>query len=306
MPDPKLRGRPLLALLIMSFTWGYAWTGLKVGLLDCGPFTFAALRMSLGAFCLLLILPLTGRPLMPQRIPELVKLGLVQTAALFTLSTWAVAEGSAGRAAFLAYTMPFFTLLFAWPLLGERVRGLQWLAVLLGACGLVVVVQPWNMSGTIASKSFAIGSGIAWAMGAIMVKRLQRREPMDLISMTAWQMFFGSLPLLAVAWWIPEAPVVWSTRFITVLLLIGIVTTALGWLLWVYVLNHMPAGTASLGTLAAPVVAMASASFHLGERPGATEFIGMGLIAAALLTLSLHALRQHREPTSATVQPDGG
>ena len=112
----------------MSIMWGYGWVALKVGLMDAEPFTFTAVRVTLSAACLLLLLRLGGRSLVPGRVPELIKLGLVQTTALFTLSTWAVAQGSAGRVAFLTYTMPFFTLLFAWPLLGEKVRGFQWLA----------------------------------------------------------------------------------------------------------------------------------------------------------------------------------
>ncbi len=289
--------RPLLALLAMSLLWGYAWTGLKIGLLDCPPFMFAALRMGLGALCLLLILRVRGRAFMPRRIPELVWLGLVQTTVLFTLSTWAVAEGNAGRVAFLAYTMPFFTLLFAWPVLGERVRGLQWLAIAFAAFGLVAIVQPWHASGTLTSNVLAVGAGIAWALGAIMVKQLQRRAPMDLVAMTAWQMFFGAIPLFALAFAIPEAPVVWTARFVTVLLLIAVVTTAIGWLLWIYVLDHLPAGIASMGTLLAPVIAMATSNYHFGERPNALEAGGMAAIVTALLVLTWHT----RSPPAARI-----
>lgn len=301
----KIRGRPLLALIGMSFLWGYSWTGIKMGLLDASPLTFAALRMGIGASCLLLVLPLTGRPFLPRRLPELLKLGLVQTTGLVTLSTWAVHEGTAGRAAFLGYTMPFFTLLMAWPFLGERVRGLQWLSIFLAACGLVVIVEPWNMSGKLFSSLLGIAVGFTWALAAIMVKRLQLRAPMDLLSMTAWQMFLGCLPLIAVAIWLPEAPVIWSTRFITVLLLVSVVTTAVGWILWLYVLNNLPAGTASMGTLSAPIIAILSSSFHLGERPSTVELIGVSLIGGALLILSFNALREHRELPSTTAQGEG-
>ena len=202
--------------------------------------------------------------------------------------------------------MPFFTLLLAWPMLGEKVRGMQWLAIACAAAGMIAIVQPGQPSGTLLSNALAIGAGIAWALGAIMVKRLQRRAPMDLISMTAWQMFLGSVPLLCIAWWIPEAAVVWSGRFILVLVLIGVVTTAFGWLLWVYVLDNMSAGTASLGTLAAPVIAMATSHYHFGELPDPVELAGMALIVTALLVLSVNALRQRRAPPSVTVQADGG
>ncbi|MFT4582144.1 MAG: drug/metabolite transporter (DMT)-like permease [Gammaproteobacteria bacterium] len=290
----KLPGRPLLALLTMSILWGYGWTALKLGLIDAPPFTFTALRMSLSAACLLLMLPLTGRSLLPRRIPELLGLAAVQTSLLFICSTWAVHEGSAGRVAFIVYTMPFFTLLFAWPLLGERVRGLQWLAIALAAAGLISIIQPWHRYGNMESNLLALGAGITWAVGAILVKQLQAREPMDLLSMTAWQMVFGSIPLIAIAWYLPEDPIVWSTRFITVLAFVSVVITAFGWMLWMYALNNLEAGTASLATLAAPPIAMISSAMIFDENPNVFEIAGMCLIGVALLVLSVHAIRGAR------------
>ncbi|MEM7467910.1 MAG: DMT family transporter [Pseudomonadota bacterium] len=283
--------RPILALLTMSILWGYSWTILKMGLLDADPFTFTALRIGTGAGALLVILPLTGRPWRPTRIPELLRLGMVQSAALFTFSTWAIYHGNAGRVAFLTYTMPFFTLLMAWPILGERVKGLQWLAIFFAATGLVAIVQPWNLDNTPLSNALAIAAGAAWGLGAIMVKRMQNRAPMDLIAMTAWQMFFGLIPLIVAAVLTPNAYVEWTPRFIGVVLFIGVISTACGWLLWVYALNNLEAGTASLGTLLAPVIAMASSAYHFGERPNGVEYLGMGAIIAALLTLSFIAIR---------------
>ncbi len=290
----NLPARPLLALLTMSVLWGYGWVALKLGLLDAEPFTFTALRMSLSAVCLLLMLRLTKRPVLPRRVPELVTLGMVQTAALFTLSTWAVARGNPGRVAFLVYTMPFFTLLFARVWLGERVPGRQWLAIALAAAGLAAIIQPWRMHGSMTSNGLALGAATAWAAGAVMVKRLQRRAPMDLLSMTAWQMVFGSLPLLALALSIDEAPIVWSPRFVAVLLLVTVVITAGGWMLWMYALDKLEAGTAGMATLAAPPIAMAASALQFGERPNVLEALGMALIVLALLVLSLNAMRAPR------------
>jgi len=288
----KLPGRPVLALLTMSVLWGYGWTAMKIGLLDAPPFKFTAVRMTFSALCLLAMLPLTGRAFWPHRSRELMTLALVQTSALFTFSTLAVAAGSPGHVAFLVYTMPFFTLLIAWPLLGERVRGLQWLAIVLAAAGLIAIIQPWHLHGSMASNVLGISAGIAWAIGAVMVKRLQQRAPMDLLSMTAWQMFFGSLPLLAIAWWVPEAAIVWSPRFVATLILISVGITAFGWMLWMYALNNLTAGAAGLATLAAPPIAMLSSAIQFGERPTALEGAGMCFIILALLVLSLKGLRE--------------
>ena len=285
------RAAPVLALIVMSILWGYGWVALKIGLLDAEPFKFTALRMSLSAVCLLLMLRLSGRPLRPRRLPELIKLGLVQTSALFTLSTWAVHEGSAGRVAFLVYTMPFFTLLFAWPMLGERVRGIQWLSIIFALIGMAAIIQPWHLHGSLLSNILAVSAGVVWGLAAIMVKQLQQREPMDLIAMTAWQMALGSIPLIAFSYWIPEAPIVWSMRFIGILFLVSVVITACGWLLWVYALDKLQAGVAGMATLAAPPIAMLASAYHFGERPSTLETIGMGFIIAALMALSVGAIR---------------
>lgn len=301
----KHPGRALLALLIMSLLWGYGWVAIKIGLLDAPPFRLTAVRMLASALCLLVMLPLTGRPLAPQRLPELVPLALVQTSLLFTLSTWAVSHGSAGRVAFLVYTMPFFTLLLAWPLLGERVRGTQWIAVVLAAAGLLAIVQPWALGDKLLSSVLGLGGGIAWAVGAILVKRLQRRAPMDLLRMTAWQMLLGCVPLLAISLFVPEPDIVWSSRFVGTLALMAIVITAFGWMLWMYALDNLDAGTAGLATLVAPVVAMISSHYTFGELPDRLELAGMGFIVLALLSLSWQGVRQLRAAVAAPVRSGG-
>ncbi len=289
------RVMPLLALGVLSLCWGYSWILNKLALLDAGPFTFSAYRTLIAAACLLALLPLSGRALRPRRIGELLGLGLVQTTTFVGLSMWALVEGGVGRTAILVFTMPFWTLLLAWPLLSERVRGLQWLAVGLAACGLLAILQPWHLAGSVGSKLMAVGAGAAWATSSIMVKRIQRAHAIDLLSLTAWQMLFGALPLLAIAHLAGEPAAVWSARFILVLLLTAVVSTALCWLIWIYLLKHLTAGVAGMGMLTIPIIAILSASAQLGERPRADELVGMSLIAAALVVLSYRAIRRHRE-----------
>ena len=68
------------------------------------------------------------RPFWPSSWKAIAITGLVQTTINFGSTTMALAEGGAGRTSVLVFTMPFWTLLIAWPVLGERVRGLQWVA----------------------------------------------------------------------------------------------------------------------------------------------------------------------------------
>ena len=283
------RVKPLIALGLMTVLWGCGWTVLKIGLIDAEPFKFTALRMSLSAIFLLLVLAFSGRPFLPTRVPELIILGIIQTSFLFTLSTCAVDQGSSGRVAFLVYTMPFFTLILARLLLAERIRGLQWIAIFLAFLGLLAILEPWKQSLTSEGGFLGVAAGAVWAISVIMVKKIQDKEPIDMISMTAWQMTFGSVPLIFFVSFVDENPITWSIRFILVLAFIAIVITGLGWLLLVYALERLEAGSASLITLATPVVAISTSTLLLNENPNNTEIAGMTLITAALLFLVVHA-----------------
>ncbi len=286
---------PGIALVLLIFVWGYSWILNKLALLDAGPLSFSAYRMLIAASCLLLALPLTGRSLRPRGISQLLLLGLVQTTGFVGLSMWALVEGGVGSTSILVFTMPFWTLLLAWPFLGERLEGLQWLAVGLAATGLLVILHPWNMAGSLLSKLLALISGLLWAVGSIMIKRMQQSEPRDLLSLTGWQMAFGAVPLLGMAELANEPDIQWTLRFTAILWGSALVSTAMGWGVWVYVLRHVPAGLAGLSMLGVPVIAIASAAWYFHEIPATEEAIGMALITCSLALLGFLAIRRHQE-----------
>jgi drug/metabolite transporter (DMT)-like permease len=140
---------------------------------------------------------------------------------------------------------------------------------------------------TLTSNVLATLGGVSWAASVIVAKKLGKRKDIQLLSLTAWQMLFGVIPLVILAWAIPSRPIEWSGYFVFALAYAGILATVIGWLLWLYVLNHLPAGTASINALAIPVVAVLGAWIQLGEKPDLFELAGMLTIAAALTMVAL-------------------
>jgi drug/metabolite transporter (DMT)-like permease len=288
------RGYAVLSLLALAVIWGYNWVMMKVGVSYSPPFDFAAMRAFFGALCLFLVMIGLRRPLMPQEIPGTFLLGILQTGGVLGLSMWALVSGGAGKTAILNYTMPFWVLLFAWIFLGERLRGMQWLSVGLALGGLLFILMPLSLSSDLTSKGLALLSGISWALSAIVAKKLQHKASLDLLSLTAWQMLFGSLPLILVSLLVPAPPINWSIPFIAALIYNVIPGNAIAWVLWLYALNRLSAGTAGLGMLATPVIGVLAAWVQLGEQPGLTESVGLVLIITALACNSIQALRpQH-------------
>jgi drug/metabolite transporter (DMT)-like permease len=115
-------------------------------------------------------------------------------------------------------------------------------------------------------------------------------------------MLLGAVPLVAAALFVPSAPIHWTGSFIAALLYNVIPANALAWLLWLYVLNKLPAGLASLGMLVTPVLGVLAAWVQLGERPGALEALGMLLVGIALALFSYYFVRQHRRVNAAMAQ----
>lgn len=288
--------KAFVALFLLTLIWGYNWVVMKTAVQYASPFQFAALRTFLGALMLFLVLYLSKRPLKLQEFPTMLALGLLQTVGFTGLLIWALVEGGAGKTAVLSYTMPFWVMLFAWPMLGEKVQGWQWLAVLFALFGIVLIFDPLHIKGDVISMLMALASGISWAVSAIVSKKLHKRRPdLDLLNITAWPTLLGSIPIIIVALILPAPPIVWSNPFILTVVYSIFLSGSLAWVLWTYALQRLPAGVASMASMLAPVIGVASAWWQLGERPSQIELLGMLSIAIALVIISTITIRKHKE-----------
>ncbi|MEO8158156.1 MAG: EamA family transporter [Betaproteobacteria bacterium] len=294
--------RAAIVMVLLVILWGYSWITSKIGLNYASPIDVVALRLELGILTLFIGLLWTRRSLKPRHWQALVMIGLIQTGAFLLLNTWALSEGGPGKTSVLVFTMPFWVLVFAWPMLHERIRGLQWLCVALALLGLWFVLKPWQMHTSLFSKTLAVIAGMCWAIGVVYAKRLHNQVKVEPLSFTFWQMIVGLVPVLIAQALVVRSPIIWSDTFIVVTLFNGIMATGVGWLAWLYVLHRLPAGTTSLSSLGIPVIAIFSSWIQLGEQPGPYELLGMLLIGIALALLSYLSIRRHEEPEPMTGQ----
>jgi drug/metabolite transporter (DMT)-like permease len=294
MSDPRSVRRAAVVMALLVLVWGYAWVLAKMALAYCGPLDLATLRAAIGAVALAPALLWMSKRILPEYPLEALGVGVIQTALFLLLNNWALAQGDAGKTSVLVFTMPFWVLLFAWPMLGERMRGVDWVAVALAGTGLVFILEPFGARTAVLAKVLAVLAGVCWALGVVISKRLQNRHPVDLFNFTFWQMVLGLLPMIVVAAATHSRPIEWTSEFVVLSLLLGIVATAGGWMAWFYVLDRLPAGTTSMASLGIPVVALLGGAVQLGERPTAAEWAGMGLIAIALALVSWDTIRRHK------------
>ncbi|MBU2754909.1 EamA family transporter [Acidithiobacillus sp. CV18-2] len=290
------------AIFLIALIWGYNWVVMKVALQDSAPLLFAALRVVLSAPVLLLFLILQKRSLALPPLIYVVPYGLLQSTGFVGATLLALEYAGAGKTAILVYMMPIWLMLLAWPVLGERLQGLQIPALVLALLGLVVILEPWQIGHSPwQGPFFAILSGISWAASAIWHKRFMPRGQ-DLITATFWQASIGGLVLLIAALLLEGWQVQWTGSFIAALAYNAVPGTALAYVLWLFALRHLPSGVAGIATLLAPLIGVLAAWLQLGERPSLWEAMGMAAIFSALLLVSWQHLRPKDNSIAVTAQ----
>lgn len=298
-----------VGLVVLTLLWGFNWMAMKFGLLRSNPVVFNVERTWVAVVVLFAVLVMQRRRFWPESWLAVIVTGFFQTTVNFGATTMALGGGGVGRTSVLVFTMPFWTLLLAWLVLQERVRGMQWLAVAMALAGLLLVVQPWDWSGSLVPKLWAVLSGFGWASGTIATKYFQRERTFDPLNFLAWQMVAGVIPLtvLPFAFGLPGSQ--WSATYALILIYVSALSTALGFLLWIAILRYLPAGTASLNMMAIPVIALLSSMVAFGERLTVAEWCGIACIGTGLVIISLHAWmasRRHAQALPVPTPLDGG
>jgi drug/metabolite transporter (DMT)-like permease len=289
--------RAALVLMVTTILmWAGSWIFMKMIVPYIGPFDFVVLRYVSGGLLLLVLAAAMRRPL---RVPSwklTLLVGLTQTAAFQGLVQTALVHGGVGKISLMAYTMPFWVVIMSWVFLGERPTRTHWIGIAVAAAGLVCVIEPWHAVGDTASVLLALGSGLSWGLGTVLAKKAFNLERPDILAFTGWQMFAGGLVMAPVAWAVPQIAPVWNLSLILGMLYIVVVASAAGWVLWLLVVQRVPASVAGISALGTPVVAALLAWLFLNENPTLAEGAGMALILCGLFVVARAANRPRPSP----------
>jgi drug/metabolite transporter (DMT)-like permease len=197
------------------------------------------------------------------------------------LSAFALLLAATSRVAMLSYTMPIWAALFAWFALGERFTTARVLALLMCAAGMAILIYPLYESGIPPGLLLAVATGVTWAAGTVYLK--WARIEGDPVAIAAWQLVVAlvvvvvCLPLVEGSLHLTQA----SGTALFCMVFTGLAGSGLAYFLWFRIVGSLPAMTASLGILSAPVVGVISTAIVLGERPTVPDIIGFVLIFAA-------------------------
>jgi drug/metabolite transporter (DMT)-like permease len=147
--------------------------------------------------------------------------------------------------------------------------------------GMAILIYPLYQSGIPPGLLLAVATGVTWAAGTVYLK--WARIEGDPVAIAAWQLVVAlvfvvvCLPLVEGSLQVTQA----SGAALFGMVFTGLAGSGLAYFLWFRIVRSLPAMTASLGILSAPVIGVISTFIVLGERPTVPDIIGFVLIFAA-------------------------
>jgi drug/metabolite transporter (DMT)-like permease len=289
-PGAKLRIAPagIVFLAITSIGWGFNWPVTKYLIGFLPPLTLRGATGVIGASLLAILAVLWGQTL---RVPRAQWLRLV-LAAILNVGCWMVLMGfalvflPASEAALIAYTMPVWASILAWPILGERPNLLRVLSLVMAFAGMSAILGGNGFAASLSKLPgiiMALGGAIGFAVGTVLAKKWPLNLPP--VSAAAWQIGIGCLPVAIAGFLLEKSDFAGLSG--NGWLLFGystVVQFCIAYVCWFAALARLPASVAAIGTMAVPVIGVAASATALHEP------LGIGQIAALLFTLAGVAL----------------
>ncbi|MDQ3082425.1 MAG: EamA family transporter [Gemmatimonadota bacterium] len=286
------------AFVALCVIWSSTWLAIKWGLEDLPPISFAALRFVIAIIALLAV-SLGRVPLLPRNRADWVLLGftgVLMFAVNYGLLFWGELHVSSGLAAVLQAIIPVAGMVFAhWLLPNEPMRWQRVGGAVLAVGGVALICGRLLDHGGIVTFWAGLAIVLGGA-GAAFSNVLLKRRALELAPamIAAWQMIFGTVPLLSLGLLHDGNPLRfhWSALAIVCLLYLAIVGSALAFLLLYWLLPRMPVNNLQTISLITPPGAVA-----IGWLLGGETFTLWSLVGGALVLAGVWMIFRKIEPS---------
>jgi drug/metabolite transporter (DMT)-like permease len=272
-----------LLVLVLAFCWGFNWIATAFALREVPPWSLRFISTGIGAIALIVAVWLSGRTLKvsPGTFRHIAVAGFCNVAVFNIFAAFAQLSGATSRTVIISYSMPIWSAVGAWLVLGDRLDRTRMLALALCVCGLTALLWPLFSAGVPRSALFALGCALGWTVATIYLKWAD--IGVDPLVNAAWQLAFGTIVIMFGMLAFDGYPRAWPIGMLTIVSIAftGLMGTALGHFMWWTIVNKLPTTTAALGSLLVPVVGVGGSVILLAERPTPSDLVGFALIFAA-------------------------
>ncbi|MEP3629806.1 MAG: EamA family transporter [Hyphomicrobiales bacterium] len=270
----KLTPVEILMGIAVPLIWGMGFVIAKGAIEHFPPILLMALRFALTAVILVFFVKIPK-----SNLRALFLIAIVAAAIQYSLTFTGLKGLEAGIAALVVQLeVPFLVLLGVF-LLREKPQMRKWFGIIIAFCGVAIMTQQDEFSGSVTSMLLVVGGAFSWALGQVMIRRL---KDIDGLQVTAWIAVFAFPQLLVMSFLFEEgqvealqgaAPIVWWA-----VVYLGVVMTALGYYFWNTLIRRHDVGKVAPFLLLLPVFSVIGGVLFLNELPTLTKLAGGAII----------------------------
>jgi drug/metabolite transporter (DMT)-like permease len=224
----------------------------------------------------------------------------------FLLLSYGERTAGAGIAGVLVGATPLLTLaVAAFALAEERATARKLIGLLVGFAGLVVVIAPWRTGGGSAGGELAcFGAAVSYAAGFVYVRKFLSPRHLAPMSLAAGQLSMAVVLQAAVSPFLQWGAVSLTPRVTVSIVLLGVLSTGLAYVLYFRLIGEVGATTASAVNYLVPIAAVVVGAITLGERITLTTVAGGAVVLVGMAYAENRLRRPRRDPvTAAASQP---
>jgi drug/metabolite transporter (DMT)-like permease len=275
------------ALLAIIF-WGFSFIATKVVLREVHPFTLLTLRFGIGGLLLLLVQLQRNRGFLKTFSSKdwvsIIFLAIVGISGHTLLQAYGLLYTSATNTGWIVAIMPIFITIAARLFLGERITARRMIGILVGFCGIFLVISKGVFSlsifrfGSTFGDILALISAITWTAFTVGGKGfLSRFSPLAAITPI---MIVGCLITLPFTWLKWEWDILFRLSLTgwTGILFLGVFCSGLAYLFWYSALEKNDSGVVGIYLYLEPLVTLIGAYFLLKEEIQWITLWGGGMI----------------------------
>jgi drug/metabolite transporter (DMT)-like permease len=282
----------VLLAIAACILWGSAFPSLKISyslleLKTAGPFNkmlFASYRFMLASLMLIVFILIKSGwqrfKLQKDNYIHLIILGLIQTSGQYAFFYNGLANTTGVKASILVTSGIFFTVIASHFIYkDDKLNKLKSFGLLLGITGVIIINLSrgnLNFVFNFTGEGFIIMSGVMSTIAILYVKYLS--EEIDIMIITAFQMFFGSVTLFFIALSGAEmSSITFNLRSGLLLVYLAFISAA-AFGLWYTLIKFNKVGYITIYKFIVPVSGVFLSAFFI-----ITESININAIAALIL-----------------------
>ncbi|MFD2206226.1 DMT family transporter [Kiloniella antarctica] len=286
MRAPTLKD--FLLLTFLAAIWGSAFLAIKITVEEVPPATIAASRLLIASIVIYFYMHSRSLHFPKDKAfwRQIIIVSFFSMAAPFAMISWAEKYIASGLTAILMATGPLIALILAhFFSTDDRFTLFKFLGVIIGFSGVMIILGPDSFSGfgtDVIAQLATMIAAMCYACSGILVRRIKEKSNTVI---TASILISATLLILPVSL-LFEAP--WHTltisswQSLSALVYLGIIPTALAFVLRFYLIREVGVTFASYVGYLVPFFGVLWGALFLSERLPSTTIIALLLIVSGI------------------------